>query len=1119
MANDFTPSEAKRLNSVLKQVDSVTDKVQGLTEEQLAVARAVLGTETEIGKLRIAYLDKFFDTYSAKLDEVAKRQREISEAFLIFEAKLGSTISTELDEKLKEVDSSLEAFAKAYSNNNAPKSGYATFHGKYDNAHFEVVDEQEQAKSNAKTTEAPTNTSESTTEVAATKEPENKNGGGNSGGGGTPPRPPEDDSLPPPEARLAQAARVEIEPTDIDGLHVSDASRERAKTEDVSGSASTIANQLQDIIEYYKQTAQERELQDLGISKNDGTALIDKSADGRSVGGEMHQAQQDIINELNESSKKMTDKHQEAFARLQALGMKVTKDGIAIFEDAAVEEARIAKKRSELYLGAINSELEAAEALADTVATLSIPADELGSIKGRTADAELSTDATKWYNEMLEQQRKQMEYDYRRTHDGKYGEEGAKEVENKLRAEQQEKGLLDENGKLNQKQVLDTYFKEEVRQQKVKENQDKIDNLFTKPTKEDNISKRIKELSAMRDGTLGGDAKILVAALSSLGKQLENTIDKVASYRGPIDTRLQGSKVNEKRAFSYWNDIAQTMTRIGAINPIFKQETFADNIKKAVEQGISFNVTQRAFLETIKDKIATTFNVFDSSLLRLIRIQQADSTAGRLGMEASLNAFLNSMYETTEYLQATAGSVRQSLLEMESLMEGAAAAEVEFQVQKWMGSLYSVGMADNSVTGISTALGQIAAGQIEGITNGGAGNLIIMAANDAGLSIADILTEGIDSKDTNKLLQAAVNYLAELADSAKDNNVVQQQLAGVFGVSASDLRAATNLQQEDSVSEIADTSMTYEKMIQKLYTSALSMSARTSMGEKLSNIWQNGQWSLASGVANDPMLYLLYKSAGLLEMATGGIPIPAIWGMGTGVDLEITIADLMRAGAMAGGILGNIGSMIQGIVSSLNGPLMLRSAGIKLAGSLPLLSRGDSAGISAGDDGGGAQSTSGSGYAGNASGSDIRKSTEQDAEDQKTQLLAEQEEEEDTAKIHFISGYILKIYELLDDVSKGKSSFTVKVEGYGLTKSASNNSALGGAAGVGALGSGTNSLGAGSGAGAFNSGSGNGGSGGGSSGSGAGGGGGSIGGGGGSVGGSAGMNFNGSVSFGDWRTV
>ncbi len=81
-------------------------------------------------------------------------------------------------------------------------------------------------------------------------------------------------------------------------------------------------------------------------------------------------------------------------------------------------------------------------------------------------------------------------------------------------------------------------------------------------------------------------------------------------------------------------------------------------------------------------KIANTFNVADSSLLRLVRLQQKDSTAARLGMESAITAFLNNMYENTEYLKGVADSVRASLLEAESLMTDVSAVEFEYQMQK-----------------------------------------------------------------------------------------------------------------------------------------------------------------------------------------------------------------------------------------------------------------------------------------------------------------------------------------------------------------------------------------------------------------------------------------------------
>jgi hypothetical protein len=473
------------------------------------------------------------------------------------------------------------------------------------------------------------------------------------------------------------------------------------------------------------------------------------------------------------------------------------------------------------------------------------------------------------------------------------------------------------------------------------------------------------------------------------------------------------------------------MMSVGAITPYYQQKDFANNIKSLVDAGIAFDLKQRAFLMTIHNKIATTFDAADGTLLRLIRIQQEDSTAGRLGMEAALNSFLNSMYENTEYLKTVASGVRDSLQEMEALMSGAGGAEVEFEVQKWLGSLYSVGMSQSAVSGIANAFGQITAGQIEGLTGGGAGNLIIMAANDAGLSIADMLIKGLNASDTNKLLNATVSYLAEIAESSADNRVVQQQLANVFGVKASDLRAATNLTSKNSLADISGYSYGYDNMVAKLISMASTMGQRTSMGEKMTNIWENAKFTLASSMANNPVSYFIYKMATLLDNVAGGIALPFVNIMGHGVDLNTTVSDLMRVGAMGTGILGSLGSMVGGLGRSFSGRAMLSQMGIESGAGLMITPRGNvSPSLMYNYDTVG--STSASGYAGNASASDIKNTTLQHAEDEKKSLMVEAQEEMEKTPVDEINATVFKIYKLLDDVVNGSSTLRVRVERYGL---------------------------------------------------------------------------------------
>ena len=151
-----------------------------------------------------------------------------------------------------------------------------------------------------------------------------------------------------------------------------------------------------------------------------------------------------------------------------------------------------------------------------------------------------------------------------------------------------------------------------------------------------------------------------------------------------------------------------------------------------------------------------------------------------------------------------------------------------------MGSLYSVGMSQNAVQGIVQAFGQLAAGDISSLQSGGAGNLMVMAANAAGISIADILSRGVNAEDTNNLMNAMVGYLQEIAESSADSRVVQQQMAKIYGLSASDLKAAANL--AGSMRAIGTNGLTYKGMYGNLENMMGSMYQRTSMGEMMSNM-------------------------------------------------------------------------------------------------------------------------------------------------------------------------------------------------------------------------------------------------------------------------------------------
>ena len=519
--------------------------------------------------------------------------------------------------------------------------------------------------------------------------------------------------------------------------------------------------------------------------------------------------------------------------------------------------------------------------------------------------------------------------------------------------------------------------------------------------------------------------------MAGFAKQLEKTAADVAEAQTEIDTRLQGSKNDKSVLGSYWSRMSSNITGNIGISPFLKQADAVNNLKTLVGKGIAFNVEQRAFLETISDKIATTFEATDASLLKLVRIQQADSTAARLGMESALTAFLNNMYETTEYMTEAADSIRASIYEASALMSAEEATEFEYQVQKWMGSLYSVGFQNTQ--GLSDALGKLASGDISGITDDSYGNLLVMAANKANLSIAEILQDGLKDDETNALMQAMVEYLGGIYTETKDNKVVAQQFANVYGLTASDLKAAANL--ASSTTNIYKSNQSYSGMMGHLADMANSMGSRTAVGTMVQNVIENFKYTTAAGIGNDPVLYTMYTVASMLDDTVGGIAIPTIgaWAMGNGmeIDLETTVADIMRTGAMAGGLLGGIGKMIGGLSrgsgGGFSGSGMLKAFGVDLkSGSAEAVVRGSGTGLLTTESG---VDTSFSGFIGNEDGEVVKNKAITDAKDEANQQAIQALEEVQEIGMANIDEHIVQIYTILNDFALGSRMLHVTYGG------------------------------------------------------------------------------------------
>lgn len=383
----------------------------------------------------------------------------------------------------------------------------------------------------------------------------------------------------------------------------------------------------------------------------------------------------------------------------------------------------------------------------------------------------------------------------------------------------------------------------------------------------------------------------------------------LTSYKSHVEARLQGSEKSYKEAM---NKISTNLS----ISPYVKSQEVIEAMREAVDKGIAYNLEQRAFLSQISDKIANTFDAFDSNLLRLIRLQQGDSTAARLGMEAALTKFLNNMFQDTSYLNGNnSQAVAGMLIDASSTMTKEQATAFEFVIQKWMGSLSSVGIDSGTISTLVQAINYLATGDVENLSsNTQMQTLLAMSASKAGLEYSELLLEGLDASKTNKLLASMVEYLKTIAEDS-ENLVVKSAYGDVFGMNMSDFKAFSNLTNKD-IATISSTMMNYGDMNAELQNQFNQLITRTALAEQLKNLYSNAVFGVAQDMVNNPVTYAMTKMLKFMEDSDINMNIPFINAMGFGLDLNANVQDLLRLGLGVGQAFSLVGNIVGGLTSS-----------------------------------------------------------------------------------------------------------------------------------------------------------------------------------------------------------
>lgn len=414
-----------------------------------------------------------------------------------------------------------------------------------------------------------------------------------------------------------------------------------------------------------------------------------------------------------------------------------------------------------------------------------------------------------------------------------------------------------------------------------------------------------QEKSSIFKDTFVGFMQGLSKALDGLVKKIDDSFKSVegvfTNYQSEINARLGlGANSGQDTPFQ---DIIDEMRKNFGSSTFVKMNDVLGKLKEAVGKGMARDVEMMAFIEAVKDDVQSTFDAFDSNLLRVIRLQDSNSTVARLGLESSLNDLFLRYFDDTTYLSDVYDSINSTLVDAMSQMSAQQGVEFEYIVQKWLGALYETGVSSNAVTNIGQGIGYLATGNVNALSsNSQLQQLLALSANRAGLDYAGMLTDGITAKQTNELMKSMVEYLAEIAESTEGNRVVANAYGQVLGgMSLSDIKGFSNLKGQ--IQNIYGYQQSYEDLSQNAINEVSAITNRQHLSAWISNLTDNVMFSTVAGIVDSPAQYITYKTADVVEGLLGDAQI-------AGISLK-AVPQLAKAGLFGYNLLGTIGSAVE----------------------------------------------------------------------------------------------------------------------------------------------------------------------------------------------------------------
>ena len=425
--------------------------------------------------------------------------------------------------------------------------------------------------------------------------------------------------------------------------------------------------------------------------------------------------------------------------------------------------------------------------------------------------------------------------------------------------------------------------------------------------------------------SLSSSITVLNSSVSELGKgfskyqsalegMITSAMNTINSSAGAVTGALHGSGVS-------FSDLYDEIANGVATSQVVTQTKVLSELASIAQQGISKDLESISILSAIRDVSVNSFNVTDSNLRRLVRLNESKGnlTAKQFGLAAVLRDELNEVFGDSSYMghlfQSMTGAVLDAV-SANSLKGGTDSTNFYAVVETWMAGMYEAGVSDGLVNSIAQGINYLGSGNIGALSgNKALQNLMLLSMDRAGLDYASILQQGLSVTDTSKLLAEIIDYLADITDNTKENNVLQSSYANLFNMSITDLSAIKNLSQNSAFRNYANSSVSINNDVaaQLAINEVEDLNDRLYWSQKIANSTENMKFGFGASVATSELGTMLYEGY-RLGNAVGDLLDNASGLIGKGFSSAVKkAANIAFAGAVGTGLKGLMNQLTNGL--------------------------------------------------------------------------------------------------------------------------------------------------------------------------------------------------------------